>query len=200
MEFIVSTKPPYVYNYHIISVLNKSNPDICPQIYLQHLPNDTVLPFCDSCLRHGSSRSHWSTPNAHLGKRWFVWDIEDGKKIDTCGLPIYYIHILRKVWDSSFSVCVCRETSQAGQLHVSILATRILDVSIQICIYIYTYIYIYVYKCDNVYMLPMSVWDVSWSFHQVLRNWLCEHFTFVTQPRHRWSQWLVVFTSTKSNN
>ena len=149
MEFIVSTKPPYVYNYYIISVLNKSNPDICPQIYLQHLPNDTVLPFCDSCLRHGSSRSHWSTPNAHLGKRWFVWDIEDGKKIDTCGLPIYYIHILRKVWDSSFSVCVCvcRETSQAGQLHVSILATRHLR-----CFYTNLYIYIHIYMYINVTM------------------------------------------------
>ena len=87
-----------------------------------------------------------------------------------------------------FCVCVCRATSQAGQLHISILATRILNVFIQIQIHVR----IYIYKCDNVYMLPMSVWDVSWSFHQVLRNWLCEHFTFVTQPRDWWSQWLIV--------
>lgn len=63
----------------------------------------------------------------------------------------------RKFWDSSFSVCVCRATSQAGQLHISILATRILNVFIQIQIHVR----IYIYKCDNVYMLPMSVWDVS---------------------------------------
>lgn len=189
----------------MISVLNTSNPDICPQIYLQHLPNDTVLPFCHSCLRHGSSRSHWSTPNAHLGKR---------KKIDTCGLQInirgLYIYItmyiwnittileetFRKFWDSSFSVCVCVEQ------HLKLDSSIYLFWQPASWMFLYRskYMYVYIYKCDNVYMLPMSVWDVSWSFHQVLRNWLCEHFTFVTQPRDWWSQWLIVFTSTKSNN
>lgn len=65
----------------------------------------------------------------------------------------------RKFWDSSFSVCVCVSSNISswtapyiyfGNPHLECFYT---DPN--------TCTYIYIYKCDNVYMLPMSVWDVS---------------------------------------